>query len=66
VIVHRDAASYGQITCYDRRGGCYLDLEALGVRRAPLRDLRGIRLLPKPLARAAEQIVARLRGWVRG
>ncbi len=64
VLVWRDharAASYGQISCYDRRGDCYLDLAALGIARAPLRDLRGVRLLPKPLAEVVEDIMMRVR-----
>jgi hypothetical protein len=64
VVVWRDHArdaSYGQISCYARRGDCYLDLAALGIVRAPLRDLRGVRLLPKPLARVVEDIMT----WVR-
>jgi len=65
VVVRRDRASYGRICCYDRRGDCYLDLASLGIWRAPLRDLRGVRLLPKPLARVAEQIVARMRATIR-
>ena len=65
VVVRRDSASYGRISCDDRRGDCYLDLASLGIWRAPLRDLRGVRLLPKPLARVAEQIVARMRATIR-
>jgi hypothetical protein len=64
VLVWRDharAASYGQIRCYDRRGECCLDLAALGLVRARLRDQRGVRLLPKPLARVVEDILT----WVR-
>jgi hypothetical protein len=64
VLVWRDHArdaSYGQISCYDRRGDCYLDVVALGIVRAPLRDLRGVRLLPKPLARVVEDSMT----WVR-
>jgi len=33
----------------------------LGIVREPLRDLRGVRMLPKPLVRVAEYIVAHLR-----
>ena len=51
VVVHGNTASSGQITCYDRRGDCYLDLAALGIQRAPLRDLRGVR--------------SRIVGWLR-
>ena len=58
---HARAASYGQISCYDRRGDCYLDVAALGIVRAPLRDLRGVRLLPKLLARVIEASMT----WVR-
>jgi hypothetical protein len=65
VLVLHDSASYGQITCYDRRGDCYLDLAALGIFRAPLHDPRGVRLLPKPVARVVEYIAARVRGAVR-
>jgi hypothetical protein len=65
VVVRRDRASYGRITCYDQCGDCYLDLAPMRIWRAPLRDLRGVRLLPKPLARAAEQIVARMRATIR-
>lgn len=64
VVVWRDHArdaSYGQISCYDRRGDCYLDLAGLGIVRAPLRDLRGVRLLPQPLARVVEESMT----WVR-
>jgi hypothetical protein len=63
VVVHGGGASYGLITCYDRRGDCYFDIASLGIWRAPLRDLRGVRLLPKPLARLFERAVAWLRGW---
>ena len=65
VVVRRDRTSYGRITCYDRRGDCYLDLAPMRIWRAPLRDLRGVRLLPKPLARVAEQVVARMRATIR-
>jgi len=65
VVVYRAAASYGQITCYDRRGDCYLDLMALDIIHVPLRDLRGMRRLPKPLALLAEEIAARLRAVIR-
>jgi hypothetical protein len=58
---HASYASYGQIRCYDRRGDCYLDVAALDIVRAPLRDLRGVRLLPKPLARVVEDMMT----WVR-
>jgi hypothetical protein len=61
VVVRRDSASYGQITCYDRRGDCYLDLPTLGIFRVPLRDLHGVRILPKSVARIVEQIAALLR-----
>jgi len=63
VEVHRDAASYGQITCYDRRGDCYLDLAAIGIHHAPLRELQGVRFLAKPLARLWERGAAWVRGW---
>jgi hypothetical protein len=65
VVVRRDRASYGRITCYDRCGDCYLDLAPMGIWRAPLRDLRGVPLLPKPLVRVTEQIVARMRATIR-
>jgi hypothetical protein len=65
VVMRGGRASYGQITCYDRRGDCYLDLATLGVVRAPLRDLRGVRLLRRPLAQVAELIAARVRMAVR-
>jgi hypothetical protein len=65
VTVYRDSVSYGQITCYDQGGDCYLDLVALGIRRAPLRDLRGVRMLPKPLVQVAEHILAHMRAMVR-
>ena len=65
VLVRRDRASYGRITCYDRRGDCYLDLAPMGIWRAPLRDLRGVRRLPKPLVRVTEQIVARMQATIR-
>ncbi|HJZ45762.1 MAG TPA: hypothetical protein VKE41_01310 [Roseiflexaceae bacterium] len=61
VVVHRDIASYGQITCYDRRGDCYLDLVALEVRRAPLCDLRGVRFAPRQVIYE----IARIVGWLR-
>jgi hypothetical protein len=64
-IAHDSAASTGQITCYDRRGDCSLDLPALGIYRAPLRDLRSVWRLPKPLARMWEFATAWLRGWLR-
>ena len=59
---HARDVSYGQISCYDRRGDCYLDVAALDIVRAPLRDLRGVRLLPKLLARVIEASMT----WVRG
>jgi hypothetical protein len=65
VVVRHERASYGRITCYDRCGDCYLDLASMGIWRAPLRDLRGVRILPKPLARVTEQIVARMRATIR-
>src|SRR4051812_16609622 len=65
VVVHGGATNNGQITCYDRHGDCYLDLAALGIHRAPLNDLRGVRLLPKPLARVWERGAAWMRGWFR-
>jgi len=34
-----------------------------GIFRAPLRDLRGVRTLPKLLARIVEQIAAGVREW---
>jgi hypothetical protein len=58
-------ASYGRVTCYDRGGDCYLDLLDLGVERAPLRDVRGVRLLPTWLAQLAENVAAWVRGWGR-
>jgi hypothetical protein len=61
VVVHGGAASSGQLTCYDRRGDCYLDVPSLGIRRAPLRDLRGVRWLPKQVVRE----IARIVGWLR-
>ena len=65
VVVHGNTASAGQITCYDRRGDCYLDLTALGIHRAPLRDLRGVRWMPKQVVREIARIVGRLRAAVR-
>jgi hypothetical protein len=62
VVVHGRGASYGLIACYDRRGDCYLDIASLGIWRAPLRDLRGVRFLPKSLARLLERAAAWLRG----
>jgi hypothetical protein len=61
VMLYRDTVSYGRVICYDQRGDCYLDLATLGIVRAPLRDLRGVRLLPKPLMQVAEHILAHLR-----
>jgi hypothetical protein len=61
VVVYGNAASAGQITCYDRRGDCYLDLPALGIQRAPLRDLRGVRWMPRQVVRD----IARIAGWLR-
>lgn len=61
VVVHGSISSAGQITCYDQRGDCYLDLPAQGIRRAPLRDLRGVRWMPKQVARE----VARITEWMR-
>ena len=55
------AATSGQLTCYDRRGDCYLDVAALGIQRAPLRDLRGVRWLPRQVV----QEIARITGWLR-
>ena len=64
VTVYRDTVSYGQITCYDQGSDCYLDLATLGIVRVPLHDLRGVRMLPKPLVRVAEHILAHLRAIV--
>jgi hypothetical protein len=64
-VVYRDTASYGQVTCYDRGGDCYLDIASLGIWRAQLPDLRGVRLLPKPLVRLTEHILAYARALVR-
>jgi hypothetical protein len=64
VAVRGSVVSSGHITCYDRRGDCYLDLPSLGIQRAPLRDLRGVRLLPKPLAQVWERGAAWVRGWL--
>jgi hypothetical protein len=61
VSVYHDSISTGRVTCYDQRGDCYLDLASLGIVRAPLRDLRGVRVLPKPLVRVAEHILAHMR-----
>jgi hypothetical protein len=61
VMVHRDTVSYGRVTCYDQRGDCYLDLASFGIVRAPLRDLRGVRVLSKQLVRVAERILAHMR-----
>jgi len=63
VVVYGGTTSHGQITCYDRRGDCYLDLPAWDIQRIPLRDLRGVRLLPRTLARLWERSAAWLRGW---
>jgi hypothetical protein len=60
VVVHGSAARAGQITCCDRRGDCYLDLPSLDIQRAPLRDLRGVRWMPKQVVRE----VARIVGWL--
>lgn len=65
VVVHGSTSSVGQITCYDQRGDCYLDLPALGIRRAPLRDLRGVRWLPRQVAREVGRIAEWLRAAVR-
>jgi hypothetical protein len=61
VVVHGSAASAGQIACYDRRGDCYLALPSLDIQRAPLRDLRGVRWLPRQVV----QEIARIVGWLR-
>jgi hypothetical protein len=65
VMVYRDTVSYGRVTCYDQGGDCYLDLATFGIVRAPLRDLRGVRMLPKPLVRVAQHILAHMRAMVR-
>ncbi|HEU5098470.1 MAG TPA: hypothetical protein VFU22_05595 [Roseiflexaceae bacterium] len=62
VTVHGAETYHGQLTCYDRRGDCYLYLPALGIQRMPLRNLRGVRRLPRPLAQLWQRGVA----WVRG
>jgi hypothetical protein len=61
VTVYRDTVSYGRITCSEQRGDCYLDLATLGIVREPLRDLRGVRMLPKQLMRVAEHLLAHVR-----
>lgn len=60
MIVYRDTVGYGRVTCYDQRGDCYLNLATLGIVRAPLRDMRGMRMLPKPLVRVTDYILAHL------
>jgi hypothetical protein len=65
VKVYSDTVCSGRVTCYDQRGDCYLDLASLGIVRAPLRDLRGVRLLPKPLVQVAEHILAHIRAMLR-
>jgi hypothetical protein len=62
VVLHDGGTSYGLITCYDRRGDCYLDLATLGIHRMSLRDLRSVRFLPKPLARIWQRGAVWLRG----
>jgi hypothetical protein len=62
VVLQNGGTSYGLITCYDRRGDCYLDIVTLGVQRLPLRDLRSVRFLPKPLARIWQRGAVWLRG----
>jgi hypothetical protein len=61
VVVRGGGASSGLVTCYDRRGDCYLDVRSLGIHRAPLRDLRGTRWVPKRVVYE----VARIVGWLR-
>ena len=61
VVVRGNVASSGQLTCYDRRGDCYLDVPSLGIQRAPLRDLRGVRWMPRQVVRD----IARIVGWLR-
>src|SRR5262245_7702640 len=63
VMVYRDSVSYGRVTCYDEGSDCYLDLATLGIVRVPLLDLR-VRLLPKPLVRVAEHILAHVRAII--
>jgi hypothetical protein len=65
VVAHGGAASSGQITCYDRRGDCYLGIAALSIHRAPLRDLRGVRFAPRQVVREIARIVGWLRATVR-
>lgn len=65
VVIHSSAASAGQITCYDRRGDCYLALPSLDIQRAPLRDLRGMRWMPKQVVREIARIAGRLRAAIR-
>ena len=65
VRVYRDTVNYGRLTCYDQRGDCYFDLVALDIVRMPLRDLRGVRLLPKPLVQVVEHILAHMRALAR-
>ena len=65
VMVYHDTVSYGRVTCYDQRGDCYLDLVALGIVRAPLHDLRGVRVLPKPLMHVTYYILAYIRALAR-
>ena len=65
VIVYHDTVSYGRVTCDNHGGDCYLDLATLGIVHAPLRDLRRVRLLPKPLMEIGELILAHIRVLVR-
>jgi hypothetical protein len=65
VMVYRDTISYGRVTCYDRRGDCYLNLATFGIAQAPLRDLRGVRMLPRGLAQVVEHTLTHLRALAR-
>jgi hypothetical protein len=59
VVIDGSTASSGQITSYDRRGDCYLDLPSLDIQRAPLRDLRGVRWMPKQVVHEVAHMAVR-------
>jgi hypothetical protein len=60
VLIYHARVSYGRVTCYNRGGNCYLDSATLNITRAPLRDLRRVRLHATRLGRTIEALLALL------
>jgi hypothetical protein len=64
-VMNDDQERDGRVACYDGGGDCYLYLRDLGVERVPLRDVLGVRLLPRWLGQRAEDLTAWMYRWHR-